>query len=427
MKPRTDRNTALFDDADLVVDRVYEGGRAGNAGDDRLSKLLGVSNQGGFRYLGQLNDPKLVVLVSSLADHDWPDGLDLETGVFTYFGDNKTPGCQLLETKRRGNRLLDRLFAIAHGSAADRRQTPPILVFGSTGFYRDVRFLGLAVPGAETLTSNEDLVAIWRSSEGKRFQNYRATFTILDAPTISRAWLNEAKAGDLHTPAAPTAWRSWVDVRRYKALIAQPTRAWRTKSQQLPQSGDERQLIGAIRKFFNDHPTDFEHCAAALVRMMDERFTEIAVTRASRDGGRDAVGICRIGTGATSIHVEFAVEAKCYAENKAVGVKETSRLISRLRHRQFGFLVTTSYVAEQAYQEIVEDGHPIGILAATDIARLLITRGLSQSDRVLAWLSGFSTEHSLNRNHARTSRVSRKPSESVTDHRVSKRKRDGSA
>jgi hypothetical protein len=33
------------------------------------------------------------------------------------------------------------------------------------------------------------------------------------------------------------------------------------------------------------------------------------------------------------------------------GVREMSRLISRLRHRQFGVLVTTSYVDNQAYRE----------------------------------------------------------------------------
>jgi hypothetical protein len=38
--------------SDLVVDRVYRGGIAGNAGDDPLSKLLPVGNQGGFRTLG---------------------------------------------------------------------------------------------------------------------------------------------------------------------------------------------------------------------------------------------------------------------------------------------------------------------------------------------------------------------------------------
>lgn len=41
-----------------------------------------------------------------------------------------------------------------------------------------------------------------------------------------------------------------------------------------------------------------------------------------------------------------------------LGVKEVSRLISRIRHRQFGVLVTTSIVARQAHQEVREDRHP---------------------------------------------------------------------
>jgi hypothetical protein len=89
-----------------------------------------------------------------------------------------------------------------------------------------------------------------------------------------------------------------------------------------------------------------------------------------------------------AVLVDFAIEAKCYALNNGVGVRETSRLISRLRHRQFGVFVTTSYVSDQAYKEIVEDKHPIIILAATDIAQLLIKTGREYSDleNLTAWL-----------------------------------------
>ena len=38
--------------ADLVIDRIYQGGRVGNAADDPLGKLLPVGNQGGFRTNG---------------------------------------------------------------------------------------------------------------------------------------------------------------------------------------------------------------------------------------------------------------------------------------------------------------------------------------------------------------------------------------
>jgi hypothetical protein len=39
--------------ANLIVDAVYEGGTAGNTGDELLSKLLHVGNQGGFRRVGR--------------------------------------------------------------------------------------------------------------------------------------------------------------------------------------------------------------------------------------------------------------------------------------------------------------------------------------------------------------------------------------
>jgi hypothetical protein len=71
--------------ADLFVDAVYESAGSKIA-DDPLPRLLQVSNMGGFRYRGALADLELVVLTSTLSDPDWPDELDRETGVFTYYG-----------------------------------------------------------------------------------------------------------------------------------------------------------------------------------------------------------------------------------------------------------------------------------------------------------------------------------------------------
>ena len=49
-------HTVSFSDlvnSDLYIDAIYEGGNAGNAGDDPISKLLlGTGNQGGFRLVG---------------------------------------------------------------------------------------------------------------------------------------------------------------------------------------------------------------------------------------------------------------------------------------------------------------------------------------------------------------------------------------
>ena len=70
-----------------------------------------------------------------------------------------------------------------------------------------------------------------------------------------------------------------------------------------------------------------------------------------------------------------------------MGVREVSRLISRLRHRQFGVMVTTSVIARQAYEEVREDGHPVIFLCARDIAEILIEKGINTPDLVSEMLS----------------------------------------
>ncbi len=82
------------------------------------------------------------------------------------------------------------------------------------------------------------------------------------------------------------------------------------------------------------------------------------LARPSGDGGRDAIGQLFVGPTDDQIGLEFALEAKCYAPTNGVNVRDLSRLISRLRHRQLGVLVTTSFLADQAYTRLHQDGHP---------------------------------------------------------------------
>ena len=373
--------------ADLIVDRLYQGSRRGNAGDDPLPLLLSVSNQGGFRYRGSLERTELLVLTSTLADPDWPDFLDLETGVFTYFGDNKKPGRLLHETPRNGNELLRRIFGLSHEGPESRAKVPPILIFAATGVWRDLKFLGLAVPGTADSRASEDLVAIWKNSRGKRFQNYRAHFTVLDVPVVSRAWLRDIFAGQPHSGNAPTAWRRWAETGKPSALQSRRSLEYRTKSEQLPSDASGLRVIRTLQQYFRENPYLFEECAASIAVMMFPDIAAIDVTRPSRDGGRDALGKMRIGKGPASILVDFALEAKCFSLNASVGVRELSRLISRLRHRQFGVLVTTSYLDLQAYKELKEDGHPIVVISAIDIVELLRNNGMADDKTLLAWLS----------------------------------------
>ncbi len=87
------------------------------------------------------------------------------------------------------------------------------------------------------------------------------------------------------------------------------------------------------------------------------------------------------------------MEAKCYEPNNGVGVKEMSRLISRIRYRQFGVMITTSYVCKQAYQEVVEDEHPILIVTAIDIAGVLRQNAINSSN-VDDWLKSIDRQNS---------------------------------
>lgn len=381
------------DAQDLIVDRIYQGSRHGNASDDPLPALVGVSGGGGFRYIGDrtaLDRLHLITLKSNFNDPDWPDYLDRETGRFTYYGDNKKPGNQLLDTPRGGNRILTHLFAGRHDPTVTDH-FPVILLFGWTGEYRDVRFLGLAVPGAPSLGPDDDLVAIWRTGgENERFQNYRAEFTVLDVPVISQDWLNDVRNGNAVTSGyAPRPWLAWLKNRKYQPLAAPHSLETRTREQQIPDNWDSRAILEAVYNRFKDDPHGFEACALEIARLMMPDIANAELTRPWRDGGRDAVGEYRIGTEKSSILVDFALEAKCYnPAGKGVGVKELSRLISRLRHRQFGILVTTSYLASQAYKELKEDGHPVVVICGADIAKLL-NKKIGNTFQVKGWLDGF--------------------------------------
>jgi hypothetical protein len=375
--------------ADLMVDKIYEGGRSGNASDDPLPHLIGVSNQGGFRYIGSKDAPRIAVLTSTMKDLDWPDRLDTETGIFTYFGDNKKPGHELHDTPRFGNLLLRDMFERAHGSKAERVVVPPVFIFANTGSWRDVQFLGLAVPGAQNMDANSDLVAVWKTKAGKRFQNYDAKFTVLENQVIPKKWVDDVKNGNPLSANCPEAWRIWVEKGLYRPLKAARSVEYRSPKEQLPQTAHGKSIIDEIVKHFQDDHYRFEACAAKIAELMLPNIAVIDLTRRVRDGGRDAIGKYRIGEGPSSVLVDFCVEAKCYGEGNSVGVKELSRLISRLRHRQFGVLVTTSFVALQAYKEIKEDGHPIVIISAVDIANLLQKSGLGDILELQKWLSAF--------------------------------------
>ena len=377
--------------ADLVIDAVYEGGFAGNAGDDPISKLMGCGNQGGFRYKGSYSNVRTCVLYSEMSNTEWPDQIDYERGLFYYYGDNKTPGHELHETNKKGNLILKRAFDNLHLNI--RSDIPPFFIFTKLqGAGRSVIFRGMAVPGARDISPTNDLVAIWKTKGNQRFQNYRAIFTILDEPTISREWIQNLLDGKSVKSNVPKSYDKWLESGKYLPLLAPPSVLIRTVGEQLPQNKQEEKFIQRIKDYFESHHNGeyaFEKCAIILAQLMDRNIILCDNTRPWKDGGRDAIGVYRIGTSSAYTDVEFALEAKCYKLSNGCGVRETSRLISRLRHRQFGIFITTSYVALQAYGEIIEDGHPVLILSAIDIVKILLNNGISNENELSRWLLQF--------------------------------------
>nr|WP_321297094.1 restriction endonuclease [uncultured Sphaerochaeta sp.] len=387
--------------APLIIDAVYKGGEAKNYGSEPLHELFPkLAINGGIRKVNRTDGskkPAYVVLYTSMQELEWPDYLDEETGVFRYYGDNRESGKDILDTILKGNALLEDTFLKLH-SSQDLTDIPPFFIFKKGGKGRDAQFLGLAAPGNPRISPDKDLVAFWRTMNGNRFQNYEAYFTILDTKNdlISREWLTALiydHANNLR--CAPKVWKDFINNGREGITPLKAKRILKipNKYEQLQSDNEGIACLQAIRNVYADNPFGFERCAVDIVSKMDTHFVHFDLTRPWRDGGRDALGYYSIQTGGKANHplrIDCALEAKCYSPDTSVGVRQMSRLISRIRYRQFGIMVTTSFVDSQAYKEVVEDGHPILIVTASDIGTILRNNAINTSN-VHAWLANLVT------------------------------------
>lgn len=388
-----------LDTSDLFVDCIYKGGPVSNMSSEPFHKLIpGCENAGGFRKkLREDGSGKYayIVLYTSMEELEWPDYLDEETGIFRYYGDNRQPGRALTDTKKKGNLILETTFALLN-EGTHLEDIPPFLIFKKTGNGRDIQFLGLAAPGNPKISPDKDLVAFWRTIKEKRFQNYEAYFTILNTGSdpIPRKWIEALIFNHANSMQyAPAAWVKFVKEGRsgIEALKAPKIFKIPTRYEQLQSDAEGERCLELIRNHYKDFEQGFEACATSIVSKMDPNFVDFSLTRPWRDGGRDAIGYYTIKTGGKAnfpLKIDCALEAKCYSKNNGVGVKPMSRLISRIRYRQFGIMVTTSYVDTQAYSEVVEDGHPILIVTATDIAGILRANAINSSN-IDQWLKSL--------------------------------------
>ena len=387
----------------LYVDAIYKADPLKkNLSAEVLSKLLGVKNQGGFRYLGKTETPNLVVLFSSGEDIYWRDEMDSSLGLFLYYGDNKTPGNDLHKTNLHGNEILRYMFQLAASDDFDiRKHIPPVLVFKKSGG-RDVKFLGLAVPGIKGKPSKDWLTAVWGcNKEGERFQNYKSYFTILNTTSgskfedgygINLAWINDIEKGNAFDSIyAPTVWKNYIKKKTYSPLLSRILAYKIGIETQMPQEPVKEKMLETIHDYFieKDRGYSFEQFASDIVESLDDAVVNIETTKPYKDGGFDAEGRYKIFKNVeNSVFVEFYMQAKCYGKKNPVGVTDTARLISRIKNRQFGIMVTTSYIADQAYKEVREDGHPIVFINGKNIIDYIYNEiEIRSVDQLIKWLN----------------------------------------
>ena len=199
-----------LDAQDLAVNHLYVGGKNGSLGDEPIQLLLPVGNMGGFRPATRKGRklPYLEVLFTTGKVSEWPDLIDQFVGRVEYWGDNKDARLDMHDTPRGGNKLLRDCFRLLR--IGDRAAIPPFFLFEHAGSSRDVFFRGLLVPGSNEASETDHLEIVDAERDGIKFQNYRATFTILNVPTISRHWISELRSGVLPYSYAPGPWTSWV-------------------------------------------------------------------------------------------------------------------------------------------------------------------------------------------------------------------------
>lgn len=375
-----------------MIDAVYESDRTlprGSLAGEPLNRLMGVGNLGGFRTRSGSSGILFAVITSTGVEAEWPDSFDPYTGIYTYFGDNRSPGTDMHKTKQRGNSLLRNAFESAHsGTEEERAKCPIFFIFEWAGNARDFVFRGIAVPGSEFLAPGEDLVAVWRAVKGQRFQNYRASLSVLNESIISGGWLRDSMAHgsfNLTDLRAPGALCKWVKTGKIEPLVAEKI-GTRTVAEQLPQNASQTKILDCIYQACSEDATKFESIAAEVWKMSSSAPATYQLTPKYKDGGRDAFGFIQVGPSSDPIKLPFAMEAKLYGQKNTVGVKEVSRLISRIKHREFGILVTTSALNSQAYKEIREDQHPIIVIAGRDICDILAANGISTPKLCEDWL-----------------------------------------
>jgi len=122
---------------------------------------------------------------------------------------------------------------------------------------------------------------VWKTSGGRRFQNYRSIFTILDLAVIERTRLRSFIAGQAAWSSdAPEVWNQWVQTGKCRPLTSVPTTVIRTVAEQMPDTENKIAILRAVYQHFKDSPHQSEAFAARVFQMHDRRVIIDQITRA---------------------------------------------------------------------------------------------------------------------------------------------------
>ena len=195
-------------ESNLIVGALYKGGNSGNMSDEVLSKLMMCENSGGFRKRGSINPfaLKYVVLYSTNKNENWINKIDFQNKRVYYYGDNTRNEVDMLDTKKKGNLILKNVYERLNNN--DRKDIPPFFMFTSEQG-RDVRFVGLLVPRDDRISKDMQLIKVVDEVDGKKIENYKAVFTILDVKEIDRRWIEDLNNDNKNSKYAPDEWNRW--------------------------------------------------------------------------------------------------------------------------------------------------------------------------------------------------------------------------
>ncbi len=196
---------------------------------------------------------------------------------------------------------------------------------------------------------------------------------------VERRWIREFVTGDFHGPAAPPAWRRWVETNTY---VPRSVAKARTSDEQHPDSAGH-DLVEEIVAFCADDSSAFERCAAALWRMTAPATHDLVPPAGEPTTTGDWTGRYLLGPVDDPMALEFGLAARCHRADDPIRASDVLPLLVTVRDRRaFGVFVTTSFFEPSIHRQVRESGYPPTLICGKDISLLLRAHGYTTREKV---------------------------------------------